>query len=141
MGLTLTVSHNIFLNREQRYDLFNGKEIEIVGVSVPVWYYQGRTSEPGNEVFCKYKLIPCAYHIFVKHNEEGYEIYLPKNSFNPEDNRTNPLTLKNIIDHQDGGIEWIAFRQSGTAKRGKKVVDIMHFVEIKTIEELEKTKF
>jgi hypothetical protein len=129
----------MFLERKQRYDLFNGEEVHCVGVSVPIWYYQGKSSEPGNEVFCKYKLIPTDYKIFVKHNDEGYEIYLPKNSFNPEDNRANPLTLKNIIDHQDGGIEWMAFRQFGKAKRNKKVVDIIHYVEIKTIEELEKT--
>ena len=139
MSLTLTVSHNLFLERDKRYSLFNGNEITSVGVSVPVWYYRGKTSEPGNEVFCKYTLIPTDYKIFVKHNDEGYEIYLPKNSFNPEDNRANPLTLKNILDHKDGGIEWIAFRQFGQAKRNKKKVDIIHFVEIKTIEELEKT--
>lgn len=139
MSLTLTVSHNMFLDRQQRYDLFDGKEVGVVGVSVPVWYYQKKTSEPGNEVFCKYKLIPTEYKIFVKHNDEGYEIYLPKKSFNPEDNRNNPLTLKNILDHKDGGIEWIAFRQFGKAKKNKRTVDIIHFVEIKTIEELEKT--
>jgi hypothetical protein len=139
MSLTLTTSHNIFLDRQQRYDLFNGKEIEVVGVSVPVWYHQGKTSEPGNEVFCKYKLIPCEHKILIKHNSTGYEIYLPKKSFNPEDNVANPLTLKNILDHKDGGIEWIAFRQVGKAKKNKKPVGIVNFVEIKTIEELEKT--
>jgi hypothetical protein len=129
----------MFLDRQQRYALFNGKEIDVVGVSVPVWHYQGQTSEPGNEVFVKYKLYPTEYKIFVKHNEEGYEIYLPHKSFNPEDNRTNPLTLKNLLDHRDGGIEWIAFRQFGKAKKNKKIVNIIHFVEIKTIEELMKT--
>ena len=139
MTLTLNTSHNIFLNRRQRYDLFNGKEIEVVGVNVPVWHYQGKTSEPGNEVFCKYKLLPCEHKIFVKHNNCGYEIYLPKKSFNPEENRNNPLTLKNILDHKDGGVEWIAFRQFGKAKHNKKPVNIINFVEIKTIEELERT--
>jgi hypothetical protein len=126
----------MFLTRQQRYDLADSKEVEVTGVSVPVWYYQGKTSEPGNEVFVKYKLRPTEYKVFVKHNEEGYEIYLPHKSFNPEDNRTNPFTLKNLLDHKDGGIEWIAFRQFGKAKKNKRTVDIIHFVEIKTIEEL-----
>lgn len=139
MSLTLTVSHNIFLDRKQRYDLFNGEPLDVVGVSVPVWYFQGKTSEPGNEVFCKYKLIPCEYNIFVKHNNEGYEIYLPKKYFNPEENTDNPLTLKNILDFKDGGTEWIAFKQYGKAKRNKKSVNIVNFVEIKTIEDLHKT--
>lgn len=137
--LTLTVAHNLFLTRDQRYDLFNNKEIEAVGVSVPIWQYQGQSSEPGNEVFCKYKLIPCDYKIYVKHNESGYDIYLPKKSYDPEEDRTNPLTIKNIIDHKDGGVEWIAFRQFAKAKNNNKPVNIVHFVEIKTIEELEKS--
>ena len=139
MNLTLATSHNIFLSRQQRYDLFNGKEMEVIGVSVPIWHYQGKTSEPGNEVFCKYKLIPCEYKIFVKHNSSGYDIHLPRKSYNPEENKTNPLTLKNILDYKDGGIEWIAFRQFGQAHRNKKPVVIVNFVEIKNIEELEKT--
>ena len=126
----------MFLDRQQRYDLVGGKELEIVGVSVPVWYYQGQTSEPGNEVFVKYKLRPTDHKIFVKHNDEGYEIYLPHKSFNPEDNRTNPFTLKNLLDQKDGGIEWIAFRQFGKAKKNNRTVNIIHFVEIKTTEEL-----
>ncbi|NIQ14906.1 MAG: hypothetical protein GTO02_11080 [Candidatus Dadabacteria bacterium] len=139
MNLTLTVSHNIFLSRKQRYDLFKEEPVDVIGVSIPVWYWQGVTSEPGNEVFCKYRLIPNDSKIFVKHNNQGYEIYLPKKSYNSEDDTNNPVTLKNIIDHKDGGIEWIAFRQYGKAKRNKKTVDIVHFVDIKTIEELEES--
>jgi len=136
MNLTLAVSHNVFLDRDQRYALVNGNAIDVVGVSVPVWYYKGETSEPGNEVFVKYKLIPSEYKVFVKHYDEGYEIYLPHKSYNPEDDRPNPFTLKNLKDHKDGGIEWVAFRQFGKAKRKQKTVNIIHFVEIKTKEEL-----
>jgi len=136
MILTLTVSHNVFLNREQRYNLFDGKEIEITGVSTPIWYYQGQTSEPGNEVFCKYKLIPNEHKILVKHTDVGYDIYLPRKTEDLENNKANPLTVKNILDIKDGGIEWIAFRQFAKAKKNKKTVNIVHFVEIKTLEEL-----
>lgn len=139
MSLTLTVSHNIFLDRTQRYDLFNNKEIEVIGVSVPVWFYQGKTSEPGHEVFCKYKLIPTECDLLVKHNEIGYNIHLPQKIQNVKEDRVNPLTLKNILDVKDGGISWIAFRQFGEAKKNKRKVSIINFVEIKTIDELEKT--
>ena len=136
MSLTLTVSHNVFLTREQRYNLFDGQEIEVTGVSTPIWYYQGQTSEPGNEVFCKYKLIPNEYKMLVKHTDVGYDIYLPSKMEDLESNKSNPLTVKNILDLKDGGIEWIAFRQFAKAKKNKKTVNIIHFVEIKTIEEL-----
>src|SRR5581483_11801117 len=139
MTLTLSVSHNVFLTKAQRYELFSGKEVEVVGVSVPIWYYQDITSEPGNEVFCQYKLIPCDHKIFVKHTSNGYAIHLPEKSFDLEEKKPNPLTLKNILEYKDGGIEWLAFRQFGKAKKNKKPVNIVHFVEIKTIEELEKS--
>ena len=53
---TLTVSHYIYLSREQRYELNDGKDIEIVGICVPVWFQKGNTSEPAQEIFCKYKI-------------------------------------------------------------------------------------
>lgn len=126
----------MFLTRQQRYNLADNEEVEVVGVSVPVWYYQGKTSEPGNEVFVKYQLCPTDHKIFVKHNDTGYEIYLPHKSFNPEDNRANPFTIRNLLDEKDGGISWIAFRQFGKAKKNKRTVNIIHYIEIKTVEEL-----
>ncbi len=138
-SLTLTVSHNIFLDRTQRYDLFDNKEIEVIGVSVPVWLHKGKTSEPGHEVFCKYKLIPTKFTLLVKHNSVGYDIYLPHETHNTKDDKINPLTLKNILDVQDGGVSWLAFRQVGKAKKNKTNISIINFVEIKNTDELEKT--
>jgi hypothetical protein len=134
MNLILTVSHNLFLSKSQRYELAEGKELEIVGVSVPVWFHKGKTSEPANEVFCNYKLIPSEDKVFVNNSETGYNIYLPKNQKNAE-GATNPIVLRNLLDIKDGGIEWLAFRQFAKAKKGKKVIDMIHFVEIKKSEE------
>lgn len=139
MSLTLSVSHNVFLNRTQRYDLFDNKEIEVVGVSVPVWFYNEKTSEPGHEVFCKYRLIPTEFNLLVKHNNVGYDIYLPQKTHNTDEDKINPLTIKNILDIKDGGVSWLAFRQFGKTKKNKRMVSIINFVEIKDIEELEKT--
>ena len=50
---TLTISHYVYLNREQRYDIHDLKPVEVIGVSVPVWFNNGNTSEPAKEVFCK----------------------------------------------------------------------------------------
>ena len=138
-SLTLAVSHNIFLNRDQRYDLFNNKEIDVIGVSVPVWFHKGKTSEPGHEVFCKYKIIPTKFTLLVKHNSVGYDVHLPHETHNTKDDKINPLTIKNILDIEDGGISWLAFRQFGKAKKNKTNIIITNFVEIKDIDELEKT--
>ena len=131
MNLILTVSHSLFLDRTQRYNLAKGEELEVVGVNVPVWFYKGKTSEPANEIFCKYKLIPSDNKIFVNNDDLGYTVFLPKQT-----EGTNPIILKNLLDIKDGGIEWLAFRQFAKAKKGKKVIDIVHFVEIKKVEDL-----
>jgi hypothetical protein len=137
MSLTLTVSHNIFLDRNQRYSLFNGNAIEVTGVSIPVWYYQGITSEPANEIFCTYKLIPDDNKIHINYNKSGYEMFLPLSAYQPEGDNSSPISLKNILDLKDGGIAWLAFRQFGKAKKNNRTINIVHFVEIKTIEELD----
>lgn len=56
--LVLFVNHNIFLTREERYSLVNRERVETTGVSVPVWmeYNTGKTTEPAEEVFCRYRL-------------------------------------------------------------------------------------
>jgi hypothetical protein len=115
----------------------DGQELNIIGVSVPVWVYQGKTSEPAHEIFCKYKITPDEYKMILKQVDLTYEIVLPKESFNPEDKKENPISLKNLLDLKDGGVEWLAFRQFGKIKRkNKKTISVVHFVEIKPIEEL-----
>ena len=55
--LSLAIHHNLWLTRDQRYAVHNGIELVIVGVSVPVWVAnQKSTSEPAQEIFCKYNL-------------------------------------------------------------------------------------
>lgn len=55
--LILFINHNIFLTREQRYDLVNRNSIEVVGVSMPVWTDEyGKSTEPAEEIFCKYRI-------------------------------------------------------------------------------------
>lgn len=54
--LTLVVSHHIFLDNIQLHNLLEGQTVEVMGWNVPVWFYKTNTSEPANEVFCKYTL-------------------------------------------------------------------------------------
>lgn len=138
MNLTLTVSHNIFLSHENRYAINDGKEIEVVGVSTPVWVYK-KTSEPANEIFCRYKITPTDYQLHIKHNAKGYDLLLPKSSHNPVTKVNNPVMLKNILDFKDGGIEWIAFRQFHQVRKNNKDITIAHFIEIKDMGELIQT--
>jgi hypothetical protein len=139
MHLTLTVSHNIFLNSEQRYELHIGKEVKVVGVSSPVWVHNKTTSEPAHEIFCNYTITPTDFKLYIRHNAKGYDILLPRSTYDPEDKRENPTILNNLINFKDGGVEWLAFRQFNTVKKNKKDITIAHFVEMKDMVELTKT--
>lgn len=157
--LTLVISHNIALSKEQRYKLHNRETIDTVGVSVPVWFEKGNTSEPAQEVFVAYKLTNSTEDFAIKMTKDGYEINIPQP--NPElesqlqSVNANVLealgvqkeipTSKNLLDVGDGGSAYIQFRQfakSGLVidgKKTKKTLSIVHSVEIRTNEELKQT--
>jgi len=124
--LTLTVSHNIFLTKEQRY-LFAepDAEIEAIGVSIPVWYLNGKTSEPAIEVFCKYKLKIDDGKKAVTKFDEGYNIFLPPFL----DNSTLPIGIM-LRDSKDGGKESLQYKEYSRIKKKTINYSIIHIIEI-----------
>jgi len=124
--LTLTVSHNIFLTKEQRY-LFAepDAEIEAMGVSVPVWYLNGKTSEPAIEVFCKYKLKIDDGKKAVAKFDEGYNIFLPPFL----DNSNLPIGIM-IRDSKDGGKESLQYKEYSRIKKKTINYSVIHIIEI-----------
>lgn len=137
MDYTLTISHLIFLSREQRYALYAGQTLQVIGVSVPVWFCKDKTNEPANEVFCEYKIIPTDFSSNITSKSKAYEIEIPLQEYNPERKESNPVVLKNILDFEDGGVEWVAFRQLSNITKNKKKVHVVQFLEIKPLEEFE----
>lgn len=143
MGSVLCISHNIFLNREERYSLYEDGFIETIGVSVPVWFNKNEATEPALEVFCKY-FLKCDNKNFQKNIEivdEGYEVKLFKNNvfngmsnkikkyFKTRDNTYAP-NAKSLLDIKDGGSEWCSFKSYDST------FNIIHSVEIQKIENL-----
>ena len=144
MNSILCVSHNIFLTRDQRYDIYKGEKVEVVGVSVPVWFYnKSEVSEPASEIFCKYIIAndDINQSKVIDIVEEGYEIYLSggegsmskiKKFFKKRD--YIPFS-KLLIDIKDGGAEWINFKVYDVSDK----VTIIHSIEIQKIETLNKS--
>lgn len=133
-NLSLTISHIIFLDRNQRYDIYEGKECNLIGVSVPVWMKKDKTSEPASEVFVKYKITTNSNKTIIKHNKEGYEISL----CDLETLNDNDPDIKGLLDIKDGGSEWLAFKQNKKFKmKNNKNLNLVHFVQMKPLEELE----
>jgi hypothetical protein len=156
--IRLTIQHNIHLTRDQRYALHEGIEIVTVGVSVPVWFENNVTSEPGKEVFCRYYLKNPKKDLPVRILDNGYEITLPCRpgqkleisdeewrhlSFKEPDklremynNLVHEASSKNLLDIRDGGSLGITYREHNKIKKGKEMMNIMHFINISTTEEL-----
>lgn len=159
MSTTLAISHNLFMTKEQRYAWHAGEPIDIVGVSVPVWFYKGVSSEPAVEVFCKYKLLNDPEGIYIRHIEDGYELTVPQSpqkEFVPlddeiwktlsteeqekwyEENEPTP-SLRMLLDIKDGGSSYLAFRQYSKVRKNKKILNVVHFVEVKDMQDLTQT--
>lgn len=133
--ITVSVNHSIFLNHTQRYSLHEGNSIETVGVNLPIWFYKGSTTEPGEEVFCKYLLTNSGKSEYIQFKEGGYLINLPqlpetfvrqeldlelwrtlteeqKNSWY-ESNKT-PKNSGNLLNIGDGGGAHLSFKMAQT---------------------------
>ncbi len=124
--LTLNVSHNIFLTKSQRYEISNsGSIIEAIGVSVPVWFIAGKTSEPAKEVFCKYVLSINDSKKAISKFAEGYIINLPKKLENIN------ISISDILkDEKDGGKEMLQYKEYSSSKRKLVKYNVVHIVEI-----------
>lgn len=156
--IRLTIQHNIHLTRDQRYALHEGIELVVVGVSVPVWFQDNMTSEPGKEVFCRYYIKNPKEDCPIQILENGYEIIIPyrlgqKLSISDEQWRylnfkepeklkamykslVNEVSSNNLIDIKDGGSECLKYREHNKIKKGEEMMNVMHFVNIGTIESL-----
>ena len=124
--LTLNVSHHIFLTKEQRYEIgLNRNEVEVVGVSVPIWLHAGRTNEPGKEVFCKYRIKITREAISVQTHEEGYIINLPEYLRDVEDS----VGLM-LLDSEDGGRESVSYKEMSVMNENGDKYTMVNVVEI-----------
>ncbi|MCK9459678.1 MAG: hypothetical protein M0R80_08570 [Proteobacteria bacterium] len=156
MAIILTISHNVFLTREERYALYNGNSITVVGVSIPVWVKKGRLPHDAEEIFCKYLLRNNGKPKKIEPAPTGHVITIPPTSnqywkeLMPNDvwrsmdedakakwyeknTRPNPNQLLDLID---GGADgYLSFSHQTEVKK----ISVLHFVEIKPIELLQKS--
>lgn len=140
---TLTVSHYLYLSKDERYALHEGKTIETVGVCIPVWFEKGNTSEPAQEVFCKYKMHNPKSGVDIKQSNDGFEIWFPSIQKDEEHLVDDEMkvaiqkklgTSDNLLDYKDGGSTKCEFRIYQKLLVNETLHHLVHFVEIKPIE-------
>ena len=157
--LNLSIHHNVHLTRDQRYSLHGGNDLEIVGISVPVWLdSQKNSSEPAPEIFCKYYLKNKEKEFPIRILKDGYEIVMPKRTGTIPDisdeewrflNNKNKKILEeyykkcdrqvnstNLLDIKDGGCASLNFREHNKMKRKGIMINVIHFVNINDMEKL-----
>lgn len=154
--LSLTIHHNIHLTKQQRYALHEGQDIVVVGVSIPVWIADKMTSEPAKEVFCNYYLKNPKEEIPIRILDDGYEITIPYregkdlnlsneewrelNMNDPEklqemyENLESEVSSKNLLDIEDGGSEFLNYRELNKVPSEDKFLNIMHHIVISKME-------
>lgn len=153
----LSILHNIAISPAQARKLHERGSVELIGASVPVWYFRGNTSEPAEEVFCKYKLTNNKKHEPIQIEEDGYIINLPQPAkgikrwslsdeaylkMTPDElnqwyeEHPAPLSSLNIQSLADGGSEYLFFQEYTKVRKKNKTTLIIHMVEIKYKEAL-----
>lgn len=155
--LSLSIHHNIHLTKQQRYDLHESKDVITVGVSVPIWYNETMSSEPGKEVFCNYYLKNPKKEIPIHIMDDGYEIAIPYregtdlgisdeewrhlNMNDPDKlkelykNQLIEVSSKNLLDIKDGGNGGtMNYREHNKIKKNDQYLNIMHYVCIEPVE-------
>ena len=156
--LILSIAHNIYLTREERYALASKQSIEVISPSIPVWFYKGSTSEPATEVFCRYILTNVPGPASVAFANDGYLINIPQlpedyeppervpddewRTMSREDqekwyeDHTVPLNGNALRDPQDKGGAYMRFQLETNTIRKKRQIKLAHYVEIRDISEL-----
>jgi|APSaa5957512576_1039674.scaffolds.fasta_scaffold25790_4 hypothetical protein len=157
--LTIAISHNIFLTQNELVSLSIGEPVETIGVSLPVWFFRGNTSEPAQEVFCEYKLTNIKEDYPVTIFAKGYRINLPQipavlsKLKKPSKERWKEMTISEKEDwRQENPISVTGedlldldeenpfhFKKYNKIKEGDRRMNCIHAIEISTFELLNKS--
>lgn len=154
--LILSIYHSIFLKADEIEKLVSGETIKVIGVSLPVWYLKGSTSEPAEEVFCKYTLTNKPGKLPIKVKPDGYVINMPQvpeeyiapipisneewqklSSLEQElwyNLHKIPHSAKNLLPLSQNGAEYLYFKEYKRTKSEAKNTTLAHMIEIRTMD-------
>ena len=131
---TLIINHVLYLTPEQRMGLLQDKTpAQVVGVNVPVWFNQGKSSEPAQEVFCQYTVTNEPQDMVVATLPTGYRINLPQTKPSTEE-EARMLDVKKLGNSEQGGSGWFMFKQFQTVKQENRALQILHYIELRDLE-------
>jgi hypothetical protein len=127
----LTIAHNLFPSRDERYGFSQDNvEISMVGICLPVWVSGMATSEPAEEVYCRYRLrnYLTPGEESVKMTSDGFAISLGDKSL-----------WDSIKDVKDGGSGSIYLTHQGKLVSNVEIL-VIHYINIQDISVLTREK-
>lgn len=130
---TLVINHVLYFTPEQRLALVRDRvPAQVIGVSMPIWFNQGKSNEPGHEVFCQYTVTNEPKDMMLTALPTGYRINLPqpKPDQGQDENQAVPDPRK-LGDPKDGGSGWLLFKQFQTLKQQERDLSVLHYVELR----------
>lgn len=149
--LKLSIQHNIYLSKKQRYDLHNNIDVNTVGISIPIWYLGKKKSEYRKEILCNYYLRNPGKELPIRILKDGYLISLPsqvlkKNKLEiskeewiklPQEKReiyytasSNNLPSFSLLDIQDYGSETLIYKETNTVKNDDNFMKVVHHMNL-----------
>lgn len=128
-SIFLTIAHNIYLSREERYKLNEPEaELSIIGITLPVWVRNSFTSEPADEVISKYVIKTHSTDPnveMVSMSNDGFTIYL-----------TRKEDIQSLRDRKDGGLASIYITYQTKINRNEQEVLVINYINIQDISAL-----
>ncbi len=134
---TIVINHILYFTPEQRIGLVRNRiSTALVGISIPVWFNQGKSTEPAKEVFCQYTVTNEPKDMMVAALPTGYRINLPQPKPLADESEENSAPdLNKLGNAEDGGSGWLIFKQFQNLKQEDgTVMHILHYVEMRDIE-------
>jgi len=128
----LTIAHNLFLTKEERYRMKTSlMEVDTVGIALPVWVHGTMTSEPAEEIYCRYKVrnfaSPGIDAVYM--NNEGFVLSLGDKSL-----------WESVLDVKDGGCGSIYLSHQGVIVNNQTEMLVIHYINIQDISVLSREK-
>lgn len=141
----LFFNHQIFIDKDQRYELYAGKQIKALGICVEITNlnHPDEYKQP-KELFLEYLIDTDSVEDKVIVTDHSYIIHIPVKFLHSEleevkKEKHDFVYLEDILDLEDGGREELFFKYRKIYANTNKKYICMHAVEIRDISKLEKS--
>lgn len=129
-----TIAHNLFPTRDERYSFSNeNNEVNMVGIFLPVWVNGAATSEPAEELYCRYTLRNYLNQgdesVCINEEGDGFTISL-----------SDKALWESIKDIKDGGSGSIYLTHQGKLINNGVEILVIHYINIQDISVLTREK-